>query len=260
MVFTGGRDGAVRALDAATGNLRWMEYTGGAMYFPPVVWMGRVFAGSCDGRVYAYEAATGRSLWRITLAPKDRWIPMYGNLISRWPVSSGVLVHDGALHAAAGTMRYDGMYLYVLDPSNGRVISRKISSKLSNLEGLCIDGTSGNEGPSFQYGNHTNIHTRMHRPSLTRSVDFPGGRAALNRSNRPAAGFRYYRGTFRKGKGAKGEPAWTSEGVAFAGPGRTLLRSVRADRECAPGAGRHRSEGKRGDVLELPRRTLAHER
>ena len=51
---------------------------------------GRLFVGSADGRVYALEAATGRLLWSYRVAPQARWMPVYGKLISTWPVAGGV--------------------------------------------------------------------------------------------------------------------------------------------------------------------------
>jgi outer membrane protein assembly factor BamB len=121
LVFFGDRSGVVRALRAADGKPQWQAYTGGAVYFPPAVENGRLFVGSVDGRVYAFEAATGRPLWTFRAAPADRWIPVYGKLISTWPVSGGVVVQDGVVYAAAGIAHYDGTHVYALDSATGAV-------------------------------------------------------------------------------------------------------------------------------------------
>jgi len=121
LVFVGGADGIVRAIDAATGNIRWKACTGGAIRMPPTVWEGRAFVGSGDGWVYTYEAATGRLLWRFRAAPAERVIPVYGTLMSTWPVASGVLVDDGTAYFAAGIANYDGTYVYALDARTGQV-------------------------------------------------------------------------------------------------------------------------------------------
>ncbi len=120
MVFVGDSSGAVHALDA-DGKPLWQAYTSGAIFFPPVVSNGRVYVGSADGRVYAFEATTGRRLWTFRLAPADRWIPVYGKLLSTWPVAGGVVVEDGALYAAAGIAHYDGTYVVALDAVTGKV-------------------------------------------------------------------------------------------------------------------------------------------
>ena len=82
---------------------------------------GRLFVGSADGRVYAFEAATGRRLWRFHAAPANRWIPVYGKLMSTWPVAGGVVVDQGVVYAAAGIAHYDGTYVYALDAATGKV-------------------------------------------------------------------------------------------------------------------------------------------
>lgn len=121
LVFFGDRNGAVRAVGAADGQLRWQAFTSGAIYFPPAINAGRLFVGSADGRVYAFEAATGRSLWTFGAAPAERWISVYGKLISTWPVSGGVVVQDGTVYAAAGIAHYDGTHVYALDAASGKV-------------------------------------------------------------------------------------------------------------------------------------------
>lgn len=155
VVFIGDRSGVVQAIDAR-GWQKWKAYTGGAIYFPPAVARGRVYVGSADGWVYAFEAATGRRLWRFRVGPADRRIPVYGKLMSTWPVSGGVLVHKGVVYAAAGIAHYDGTYVVALDAVTGEVkwyndksgtLSEKVNSGVS-LQGslairnneLCFEG------------------------------------------------------------------------------------------------------------------------
>jgi len=92
--------------------------------FPPTIWKGRALVGSGDGWVYAFEAQTGRLLWRFRAAPAERKIPVYGSLLSTWPVASGVLVEDGIAYVAAGIVNYDGTYVYALDAATGRINGR----------------------------------------------------------------------------------------------------------------------------------------
>ena len=121
LVFLGGPDGVVRAVDAATGQLRWKAYTGGAVRMPPTIWKGRAIVGSGDGWVYNFEAATGRLLWRFRAAPAQRRIPVYGAMLSTWPAASGVQVEDGIAYVAAGIVNYDGTYVYALDAATGQI-------------------------------------------------------------------------------------------------------------------------------------------
>jgi outer membrane protein assembly factor BamB len=147
LVFFGDRNGVVRAVGAGDGKLRWQAYTGASVYFPPAIEDGRLFAGSADGRVYAFEAATGRPLWTFRAAPADRRIPVYGNLISTWPVAGGVVARDGVVYAAAGIAHYDGTHVYALDAASGEVkwhndtsgaTSEKANHGVSLQGSLCI--------------------------------------------------------------------------------------------------------------------------
>ncbi|MEW6236108.1 MAG: PQQ-binding-like beta-propeller repeat protein [Candidatus Omnitrophota bacterium] len=134
LIFYGGDDGKVRAVDAASGALKWHYKTAGPILHPPAVWDGRVYAGSGDGYIYALEAATGRLLWRFRAAPVERRIMVYGSLCSTWPVNSGVYVKDGVVYAAAGIIDYDGTYLYALDAVTGKLIWENHSSGHLNEE------------------------------------------------------------------------------------------------------------------------------
>ena len=120
--FHSGLDGVVRALDAASGQERWTAHTGGAVFFPPEYWQGRVFVGSGDGCVYCFDVADGRQLWRFRAAPAERKIYVHGRLLSTWPVGSGVLVEGGKVFAAAGITSYDGTHVYALDAASGEII------------------------------------------------------------------------------------------------------------------------------------------
>lgn len=139
LVFVGDRAGALRAIDA-DGKLKWKAYVGGAIYFPPTIWNSRAYVGSADGRVYAFEAATGRPLWSFRVAPGNRRIPMFGKLISTWPVAGGVIVEDGAVYAAAGIAHYDGTHVVALDAVTGKLKWRNDSS--GSLSGKVNSGVS----------------------------------------------------------------------------------------------------------------------
>ena len=143
LVFFSGSDGIVRAVEAATGDLLWKAYTGGPVGYPPTVWNGRVLVGSGDGWVYAYEATTGRLLWRFNAAPVNRKIPVYGSLMSTWPVASGVLVEDGVAYCAAGILNYDGIHVYALDAVTGSIKWQNNTSGHLNPEsrtGVSVQG------------------------------------------------------------------------------------------------------------------------
>ena len=153
-VFFGDRSGVVHALDVNTGDVRWKFHTSGAVFASPAVDRGRVYVGSADGRVYALEAATGRELWRYRVAPVERWIPVYGKLMSTWPVTGGVLVHDGVVYAAAGISHYDGTHVVALDGVTGEVkwhngTSGKLSEKVDS--GISLQGNLYRRGNELRF-------------------------------------------------------------------------------------------------------------
>uniref|UniRef100_A0A7C2JYY3 Pyrrolo-quinoline quinone repeat domain-containing protein n=1 Tax=Schlesneria paludicola TaxID=360056 RepID=A0A7C2JYY3_9PLAN len=127
MVFVADRTGVVQAFNNA-GKPVWKAYTTGAVFYPPTVAHHRVYVGSADGRVYAFEAATGRSLWTYRVAPQDRRIPIFGKLMSRWPVAGGVVVQDDTVYAAAGFTHYDGTYVVALDAVAGQLKAENSTS------------------------------------------------------------------------------------------------------------------------------------
>ncbi|MFH1744310.1 MAG: PQQ-binding-like beta-propeller repeat protein [bacterium] len=128
LIFLCGDDGIVRAVDGASGTLKWEFLTAGPIMQPPSIWNGRAYVGSGDGYIYALEAATGRLLWRFRAAPVERRIMVYGSLCSTWPVNSGVLVEDGIAYAAAGIIDYDGTYVYAIDAITGRLLWQNVTS------------------------------------------------------------------------------------------------------------------------------------
>ncbi|MFC1758667.1 PQQ-binding-like beta-propeller repeat protein, partial [Planctomycetota bacterium] len=120
LVFVADRAGVVRAM-SSEGEEVWKSYVGGAVFYAPAVAHDRVYVGSADGRVYAFEAATGRQLWSYRVGPQVARIPVYEKLVSRWPVSCGVVVQDQTVYAAAGIAHYDGTFVVALDALSGEL-------------------------------------------------------------------------------------------------------------------------------------------
>ena len=127
LVFVADRNGVIRALDTR-GAPVWKAYVSGPVYYAPAISNDRLFVGSADGHVHAFAARTGRRLWTFRVAPLDRRIPVFGKLVSRWPVAGGVAVENGTLYAAAGITHYDGTCVVALDAKTGRLKASNITS------------------------------------------------------------------------------------------------------------------------------------
>jgi outer membrane protein assembly factor BamB len=83
LVYAGGRDKIMHALDTKTGKEIWAFTTKARIDSSPVVTPdGRVFFGSNDGNLYAVDGKTGKETWKFTAgAPISASPAMVGNRI-----------------------------------------------------------------------------------------------------------------------------------------------------------------------------------
>lgn len=126
--FGSSADHKVYAIGLDTGQERWSFFTEGPVRFAPAIDGGRVFVASDDGWLYCLSAADGALLWRFHGGPKDE--RMLGNeqMISRWPLRSGVAVDRGIVYFSAGMWPNEGVHLYALSAENGEVVWRNDTS------------------------------------------------------------------------------------------------------------------------------------
>jgi len=120
MVFFGDSvDGSVHALDASTGESRWVFPTRGPVRFAPCYFEGKLYAVSDDGFLYCLKAGDGSLLWKKRGGPGNEMILGNDRMISRWPARGGPVIYDGVLYFAAGIWPSDGVSLYALNPTTG---------------------------------------------------------------------------------------------------------------------------------------------
>jgi outer membrane protein assembly factor BamB len=99
--------GAVLALDAATGELRWKVELPHTVLGPIAVVDGKAIAGVLSGELVALDLrASGKALWRRTLPD--------GGMLKAGPAYTGSHVY---------AVTHDG-YLYVLDAAEGEIVER----------------------------------------------------------------------------------------------------------------------------------------
>ena len=122
LFFGSSADCQVRALDAATGRLKWTFFTGAPVRFAPAVWKDRVFVVSDDGYLYCLAAADGSLISRWRGGPSDEMILGNGRMVSRWPARGGPVIRDGIVYFAAGVWQSDGVFLYAIDARSGEVV------------------------------------------------------------------------------------------------------------------------------------------
>jgi outer membrane protein assembly factor BamB len=153
LVVLGGDDGLLRALGAATGNVRWTVRLTAAIQSAPVISGGVCVAGDLEGNVVAVDAATGRTLWTAHIDPgivghavptRDAFVfgTSAGKLhalarVDGHPVwttdAGGPLVSGGVL---AGSLLYFGTLtreLLAVQPHDGTVVWRtKLSGRIKS--------------------------------------------------------------------------------------------------------------------------------
>lgn len=123
MVFFGSStDDTLRALDVASGKLRWSFTTGGPVRFAPAYSEARIYIASDDGFLYCLNAASGDMVWKFHAADTDSMVLGNGRLISRRPLRSGVLVDDGVAYVTAGMWPSEGVLIYALDATTGKIL------------------------------------------------------------------------------------------------------------------------------------------
>lgn len=98
--------GAVRAIDAATGEEIWSHRTGGLVFSSPLLVDGGLYVGSGDGRVYAFDAETGAIRWTFST----------GGMVLASPA-----VHDGLLYVGS-----DDGTVYALKAADGPAPRRAV--------------------------------------------------------------------------------------------------------------------------------------
>ncbi len=119
--FGSSADGAIRALDAATGEEIWSELTDGPIRLAPVAWKDRVIVGSDDGFVYSFHASDGTLAWKRRLGASRDFVLGNERLVSRAPVRGGAVLVGDELYIAAGIWPTEGVTVACLDAASGAV-------------------------------------------------------------------------------------------------------------------------------------------
>jgi outer membrane protein assembly factor BamB len=90
------------ALDAATGKEQWSFHVGSRVDFPPTLYNGLCLFAAKDGWVHCLNAKTGAPVWKLLVAPRERYIGWQEKLGNLWPVRCDVPVVNGTGYVAAG--------------------------------------------------------------------------------------------------------------------------------------------------------------
>ncbi|MCA9268031.1 MAG: PQQ-binding-like beta-propeller repeat protein, partial [Planctomycetales bacterium] len=115
-------DHRLHCVDAKTGQPLWDFFTEGPIRLAPTIDGDRVLFGSDDGIVYCLNRESGALVWKYRPALRDERLLARGQMISRWPIRTGVLVDDGVAYFGAGIFPHELVYLCAVEAATGEVI------------------------------------------------------------------------------------------------------------------------------------------
>ena len=121
VLIASSRDDCVTAYSAVDGTQIWRFTTNGPVRFAPAIWKDSVCFGSDDGCMYCVELKTGKLRWKHRAVPSQRRLLGNRRLISVWPVRGGPVVADGQVYFAAGVWPFEGVFVYAMNITSGKV-------------------------------------------------------------------------------------------------------------------------------------------
>ncbi|MCA9139993.1 MAG: PQQ-binding-like beta-propeller repeat protein, partial [Planctomycetales bacterium] len=117
-------DHRLHCVDLATGKPHWDFYTDGPIRLAPTLAHGNVYFGSDDGLVYCLRAVDGSVVWKMRVGPKDDRLLSRGEMISRWPVRTGVLIDGETAYFGAGVFPHETVYMCAVNALDGSIVWR----------------------------------------------------------------------------------------------------------------------------------------
>ncbi len=118
-------DHQVHCVDSANGKEIWRFFTGGPVRLAPSIVNGRAYFGSDDGYAYCVDAKTGKEIWKLRAGPSEEALLARGEMISRWPIRTGVLVDDGVAYFGAGIFPSETVYVYAVSADDGQIVWKR---------------------------------------------------------------------------------------------------------------------------------------
>jgi outer membrane protein assembly factor BamB len=201
VIYFGGDDGNVYAVDAASGRQIWKRTTNGPVSATPAIANGSVYVGSYDGKFYALDAKTGVLKWKFATEGERRfeakgihgWQPKDQTIADPFDIflSSPVVAND-AIYFGSG----DGN-LYALDSTTGDLrwkfkTGDVVHASPALADGVlffgswdsyfyAVDATTGKEKWRFHAGEDPLIHNQVgfqSSPAIANGMVYTGCRDA----------------------------------------------------------------------------------
>ncbi|MCB1079069.1 MAG: PQQ-binding-like beta-propeller repeat protein, partial [Verrucomicrobiae bacterium] len=127
LYFGSSVDDQMRCIDLETGKLLWTFLTEGPIRLAPTVFQERVYFGADDGLVYCVGAADGQLIWKLRPGPVDERLIGRDEMVSRWPIRTGVTIQEDKTHGAvayfgAGVFPHENVYLCGVRAEDGKIL------------------------------------------------------------------------------------------------------------------------------------------
>jgi len=170
------------ALDVKDGKERWAYHVGSRVDFPPTIYKGLCLFAAKDGFAYCLDAQTGKPVYRLLIAPKERYIGGQEKLENLWPNVADIMVDNaGIAHTSAGfaSTIHGGNRFVKFKAETGEVVESKV-----NFQEFT---TTGHPGPK----NNTRMFTEPlksgHRLSSAQMDDMLAIGNSISRTNEDRA-------------------------------------------------------------------------
>jgi outer membrane protein assembly factor BamB len=115
-------DHRLHCRDAITGKPLWSFYCDGPIRLAPTYAHGNIYFGADDGVVYCLNALDGQLKWKLRVGPKDDRLLSRGEMISRWPIRTGVLVDGDRAYFGAGVFPHETIFLAAANAITGELV------------------------------------------------------------------------------------------------------------------------------------------
>ena len=100
-------DHQLRCVDLKTGKQVWNFFADAPIRLASTFAEGNIYFGADDGYAYCLNAETGQLVWKLRAGKKENWLLARGEMISRWPIRTSVLVDNGVAYFGAGIFPHE---------------------------------------------------------------------------------------------------------------------------------------------------------
>ena len=201
VIYFGGDDGNVYAVDATDGHQIWKHKTGGPVPSTPAVDGNTLYVASYDGRLHALDARTGATRWKFSTAGEQRFEAkgLHGNLPKNQTMADVFDVFLSSPVVARGTVYFGSgdRNVYALDAVSGALkwkfqTGDVVHASPAYADGViyfgswdsyfyAVDAESGKEKWRFHGGEDPLIHNQVgfqSSPAIVGGVVYTGCRDA----------------------------------------------------------------------------------